>query len=438
MKKFWFAFAALAVLFYPYALFAGERLADDVLAKKREGTYPVGLPLVNYTSDTGFGFGARAYLYMNGSRDDKNFAYEPYGTQIFAQFYMTTKNYHYHELNLDAYNIFSTNLRLMSSLYFEADQNAPYYGIGKAASKRKLTDPYTGRQYSRMSSYTEHFLKAGSRENYKYNKYRYTTPTFKSDVQGEISKYFKWIAGFKVSYWDIKSWQGRTFTLNGNKHTSGQTLFDVERPKGAEGGLYNTLKVGVSFSSLDFAPDPRRGWYVDYNFETSQKWIGSEAAFYRSTFGVRYYLTFWEPLTFALRLAYTMAQGDIPLYEMNRFAFSASRPAGLGGSRTLRGYAGSRFVAPTMSLANLEARFRFLEITPWRERFEFKLVLFADAGNCYSSGAGLFAEPNFGGYKYCGGAGLLIAWNQATIVHFYWGFSPEDNSISIDFGHAID
>jgi len=74
------------------------KLSDEDVAKKKEGWYPTGLPLLNYDSDNGFGYGVRAYLYNNGTRDEEYFAYAPYKMQLYAQFYQTTNGYQYHEV----------------------------------------------------------------------------------------------------------------------------------------------------------------------------------------------------------------------------------------------------------------------------------------------------------------------------------------------------
>jgi len=90
------------------------KLSDEDLAKKKEGWYPTGLPLVNYDSDNGFGYGVRVYMYNNGSRDEENFAYAPYKMQLYGQFYQTTNGYQYHEVNLDMPYIMGTKFRIIT------------------------------------------------------------------------------------------------------------------------------------------------------------------------------------------------------------------------------------------------------------------------------------------------------------------------------------
>ncbi len=73
MKKTVVCFIVLC-LFFALQNAMAARLSDEDLSKKIEGWYPTGLPLVNYDSDNGFGYGVRVYLYNNGTRDDEYFA----------------------------------------------------------------------------------------------------------------------------------------------------------------------------------------------------------------------------------------------------------------------------------------------------------------------------------------------------------------------------
>ena len=421
-------------------LFAAARLSDDVIEKKKEGWYITGLPLVNYNSDNGLGYGVRVYYYQNGQRDGGFFQYQPYSAQLYGQFFMTTNGFNYHELNLDCYNVFGTDIRLKSAFVLDINKNANYFGVGQKTTQQKLTNPLTGETYDTMNGYADDFLEkpvAGEYTNYKYNKYQYIDPNYWADLYGDITEEIHWIAGFRIAYWDIKSWQGRKFEFEGETSKSGETLLDIERPLGYSGGFYNTVRIGIVWDNQDYAPDPRRGFNIDYNFETCQKFLGSESTYYRSTLGARYHWTPVRPLTFAFRLGYTSAQQDVPFFDMAWFSFPYKRQAALGGNRSLRGYPLNRFVARTMTLANVELRYSFAEITPWGQRFEFKAVVFYDAGNAYDKPFRPFYEPRFEDYKHCGGAGLVIAWNQATIIHCYYGMSPETSAISIDFSHAI-
>jgi hypothetical protein len=61
------------------------------------------------------------------------------------------------------------------------------------------------------------------------------------------------------------------------------------------------------------------------------------------------------------------------------------------------------------------------------------LAPFFDTGRVWDR----VAEISLNDWKYSGGAGLRISWNQATILMCDVGFSPEDWGIYFNFGHIF-
>ena len=438
MKKFLFFFLSAVFLFSVAVENAGAaKLSEEKLAKKKEGYYVTGLPLINYTSDDGLGYGARVYLYNNGNKGDEYYDETPYFMALYAQFYMTTTGKMYHELNLDNYNVLGTKYRVKAFFAYDYDQNANFFGVGSITTERKLFDS-SFNTYDTYADYFDEFLDAGNKENYKYNKYQIAKPTFNLDFFGPIANNINFILGVQVMYADIKTWQGKDFKIKGDEYTQlNPTLFDILDPTGADGGWTNNFRVGIAYDTRDFEPDPTKGTNIDYSFVISPKAMGSEEYYNRSTVGARYWLTPVKDLTFVGRVAYTNAFGDIPFYEAPYFWFPFKRQHGLGANRTLRGYKKYRFVGETMTCANAEARFKFWEVAGGGQRFVFKVAVYGDIGNAYDDWDEPFSDPRWDDYKYSYGAALVIAWNQATIVHFAYSMSPEDSAISIDFDHAI-
>lgn len=417
---------------------SNAKLSEETLKDKKTGWYITGLPLINYASDDGTGYGARLYFYYNGKNGDKYFDESPYFLQVYAQFYTTTKGFSYHELNFDKYNIFGTKYRIKSAFVYERRINANFYGIGSNITKNNLID-INGNEYSTYDDY-ESFLKSSNYEYFKYNKYEYKKPAYWLDFFGDITGPFKFLAGFEIKYADIVSWQNKRFEdEKGNDHVSETTLLDLSKDsiKGYNGGWTNSVRLGAAFDTLDYAPDPGKGFYVDYSFKASHEFTGSDYNYYRSTIGARSYITVFRHLVIAMRAGYTDTSGGTPFYEMQYFDFLFDSQQGLGGYRTLRGYPLNRFVGETMTLGNIELRFKFAEITPFRQRFAFKLIAFADTGNVYDKAFEPFTYPGFGNYRYSYGGGLVVAWNLATIIHAYYGISPETTSVSINFNHSI-
>jgi hypothetical protein len=435
-------FFAIAVLFIIIAgSISNAKLNDERSAEKLEGNYITGLPLVNFSSDDGLGYGLRFYFYENGGKSDADFDYVPYNVQIFCQYFRTTEGFQYHELNIDYFNIFNTGIRAKTSLAYEERLNANFYGIGANSANRKLTDAY-GNKYDSYKEYESGFLKASNYSGYKFNKYTITSPEYFMDFYRDFLEYFKLLFGIQFRYVDINPWDGRKFNIgirDTDSYSQTQpTLLTILHPEGYSGGWTNFMRIGIAYDTRDFEPDPHEGVYLDYVFDISNKVLGSEYNFNRSTAGARLYFSLSKSLVIAGRAAYTDANGNIPFYEMDTFSFFYNRYNGLGGYRTLRGYQRDRFVGPTMTMGNIEIRYNFAKLVPFGQQFNIKAVGFVDTGSVYDKAKDPITDPEFDNYKLGYGGGFAIAWNMSTIIHFYYGFSREDSSISINFNHSLD
>jgi hypothetical protein len=430
------------LLFLPASLFAAQ-LDDDTLSKKQEGYYVTGLPLINYTSDDGFGYGARVYLYNNGAKDVQYFNASPYFMQLYAQAYFTTNGVQYHELNLDMPYLFGSKFRLKTAFAFDKNINNTYFGTGADTAKGGLTDPYSGTHFKTYKSYYNNFLYPrntnSDRDHLKWNNYSIFKPTYYAYLFRDITDNFKVMAGGEFKYVFIGTWDNEFF--GDQRQSMTKLTYDNQTRAGGvpgfDGGWSNFVRLGISYDTRDFEPDPKNGYYVDYCFEGSTIAVGSEYEYVKNNLQGMYFYNIIDGLVVGARLAYTTATKDIPFYEMGYFGFSLTRREGLGSNRTLHGFKKNRFVGRTMTLANIELRWQFWEVTGWGQRFGFKVVGFYDTGNAYNGAGDPIAEPRFGDYHHSGGGGLVIAWNLSTIIHFYWGVSKEDNSVSVDFDHTF-
>ena len=303
-----------------------------------------------------------------------------------------------------------------------------------------IITPYSAKPF--LVTPAEPVVYSDNYQKYKYNNYTITAPKASIDIYRNLGDYFKFLLGFQARWIDIDPWDNRDFEIGlmgGDSYTHvGTTLLTETNPTGIDGGWTNFARIGVALDTRDFEPDPNNGFYVDYAFEISDGVLGSEYDYVRSTTGLRAYVTPIRNLTFAFRAAYTDSSGDVPFYEKGYFAFLLNRYSGLGGYRTLRGYMEDRFIANTMTMGNAEFRLRFWEVTPWGQRFAFKLIGFYDVGNAYDNAKDPFDEPRWGDYKSAYGGGLVIAWNMNTIIHLYYGVSAEETALSINFMHSLE
>ena len=89
----------------------------------RTGWGVQGLPLINYNSDEGLGYGARLLLVDSGDGTQR-----PYRHALLAQFFQTTVGVAIHRLSLDAPRLFDSPWRLVLDVALLNDRFSPYYG----------------------------------------------------------------------------------------------------------------------------------------------------------------------------------------------------------------------------------------------------------------------------------------------------------------------
>ncbi len=162
-----------------------DRLTPADLARKNEGGYFTGLPLFAFSTDIGFGFGARAYYYWNGTRDDARFATTPYLHRVFLQAFVSTRGIQYHWLDYDAPRIADSPYRLRGQLVFGRNINSNYFGHGNAALA-PLTFPGAG-TFESFTDYTRAQQQvAGGQTFSKYDQFDLQKPL----VIGSVERLF--------------------------------------------------------------------------------------------------------------------------------------------------------------------------------------------------------------------------------------------------------
>jgi outer membrane protein assembly factor BamA len=423
----------------PAYMAAKKPISDRDFEDKKEGRYFTGLPLANSDPDTGFGFGARAYLFDNGEKCDALFRYTPYRMRTYAQLFATTTAYQYHTLDLDMPYVDREPIRIRASLVYERNTAANYFGIGPHSLDR-LAFPGAQRSYAALSDYTD-ALRDKRTDGTAFTRYDqyilerpFATATVQRDYFGGVVRA---LVGFTAEYVNVSQWTGRTVESSDGDAKQAPTRLQADcdsgKVKGCEGGFIDALKLGIAFDTRDYEPDPTSGVFIDLTTELSGRPIGSRYDWARVTFSPRAYFSPVRKLTFAGRIVESIVTADAPFYEMNQLSFSDSNRSGLGGLRTIRGYKQDRFVGRAMTLANLEARWKFWETDLKRQHFAFMLVPFVDVGRVFDA----WDDFEFARFRNGQGAGIRIAWNQATIIVADFGVSREGSSLYINFDHPF-
>lgn len=410
-------------------LYDKPTLTAEQIADKKEGMYVTGLPLVNYDADKGYGYGARVYLYDNGERESELFELTPYNHKLYAQFFQTTNGWSYHMVHYDAPYIGNSLFRLTGEIVYEKNTQANYFGT-TSDSLNNLTDTL-GNSYTTAQEQQDALDAQNSRY---YNRYHLVKPKTEVNLARDFfGGLVRLSVGVNLERASVTDYNNTIVLDKYNAHN--KLAEDKESLIGYEGGWNNALKLAAVYDSRDFAPNPKNGSIHDFTLNLYGKFIGSDFQHQRYTFSSRNFFTpeRADYFTLAVRGIYSVQHGDTPFFDQNVLSFADEYTTGLGGYRTLRGYAQDRFVADVKALANIETRFNFYETAAMGQSFEFMAVPFVDAGKVFDK----VSDTDLSGYKYTYGAGLRIAWNQATIIMIDYGQSVEDSGLYINFGHIF-
>jgi len=436
-----------AVLLLVCATAAADPLSPADLAKKNDGGYFTGLPLVAYSTDMGLGAGARVYYYWDGHRDDARFAETPYLVRMFLQAFASTRGLQFHWFDLDAPKIADSPYRIRTQLIYERNINQNYFGLG-SRSLRPLAFPGSGKTYGKYSDYVGDQAKIDPTGTTweKYDQYDFQRPFMIASIERLfLHDRLRVLGGFGVAYNVIRQYTGKTVDAvdaTGKDTTApeGQTRLDADCAAGlvvgCKGGRENYLRLGISYDTRDFEPDPNRGVFLDAALDAGTFLLGSEYDYVRAMATARGY---WSPapesvdLVLAGRGVFEWQSSGTPFFSMDTFPFTDDPRAGLGGHRTLRGFRQDRFVGPVYTLLNAEARWTWGHACIWRQKLAFILVPFFDIGRPYDS----LGDLTWRDWRSSYGGAFRVSWNLATIVTVDYGRSSEDTGFYVNFNHMF-
>jgi hypothetical protein len=424
-----------------------DRLSPEDLARKNEGGYITGLPLFSYSTDIGFGGGARAYYYWNGTRDDARFTQTPYLHRIFLQGFASTRGIQFHWLDYDAPRIFSSPYRIRSQLIFGRNINSNYFGHGNAALAPLAFPGAPGRTFDSYADYAAAQQQiTGGAAYTKYDQFDLIRPIFVASVERLVlGDRVRLLAGYGFAYASIRDYTGKQVDAiddsgTATEATSAPTRLredcDAGRLIGCGGGREGFLRLGISYDTRDFEPDPNRGVFADLALDAATAALGSEYGYARLLGAVRGY---WSPipahadLVLAARALLQLQTSGTPFFSLDSLPFTEDFRNGLGGHRTMRGFRQDRFVGRTMAAATAEVRWTFTRFKLARQKLALIAVPFVDLGRSFDDAG----ELTLSGWRACYGGALRISWNLATIITVDYGRSAEDSGLYINFGHIF-
>ena len=402
--------------------------------RKNEGGYVTGLPLVNYDSNFGFGGGARAYYFWNGTRADPRFAYTPYLDRVFIQAFATTGGLQFHWLDYDVPSISGTPFRFRSQLIFVRNTDEHYYGVG-SRSLDPLSFPGSAQTFTRYADYQKALdgVTPQGTTWHRYDQYLLARPLWLASIERTLFHgLIRPMIGVGFNYYAITRYGGGA---------DASTRLDEDcappaRIVGCAGGWDNFLRAGLSFDTRDFEPDPKRGVFADLALDHGTRLLGSRYTWTRGMLAARGYvrvLPWSDNLVLAARATFQLQSTTTPFFGMKLIPYIEDPRDGLGGLRTMRGYKQDRFVGPVMLLGNVELRWTFVRFVWWRQKIGLIAVPFFDVGTVADRLSGVRRN----GWRPDTGGALRISWNLATIVTLEYGRSSEDEGVFANFNHTF-
>jgi len=211
---------------------------------------------------------------------------------------------------------------------------------------------------------------------------------------------------------------------------------------GSDGGHTLPLTLSLIYNSRLDVTRPTQGWSLIAEVEHVNRSWGSDFEFTRLSVDASYLLpllTRRQLLAFRLGGVHMLGDlDDIPFYELTD----------LGGSDSLRGFFGERFLGKSRLLGTVEYRLKLLDFQffdLWQVRIDG--VGFVEAGRVFLKddeiGDQFIVDDQFitrlsDNFQYSYGGGLRIALGQAILARLDVGFSDEESAlVYITFGHTF-
>jgi outer membrane protein assembly factor BamA len=410
-----------------------------MLKDKREGRYFTGIPIIGSDPDNGVALGAQVQWYDNGAKDAPLFYYAPYRTRIAATADFTTKGTQQYYVEYDQPYVADSPWRLRGYGGYLRYKYEDYFGIG-TATLGKLSFPGTpGVTYSNADDYFNALQDNRNGDTWAYyNYYDRQQVLFTADVERDfLGGLLRPLLGIQVSYVNARDYTGTEYKGAVNQETKLFTDYQNGLIRGFGGGWANLLRLGLTYDTRDYEPDPTSGVLAQVLAEGAMRWLGASSYYgHVNVTGQGYYSLFpdWTRLVLAANLVYSNHFGAVPFYAFPSMAAPGNyTKEGLGGWQTLRGFRANRFVGPVQIQGNLELRWTFADFTIWDQNIRPMFVPFVDVGRVFDK-SGQFSLHDL---QVTGGPAFRLAWNLATIISFDLGFSREGVGFYLEIGHQF-
>lgn len=410
-----------------------------ILKDKREGTYVTGIPVIGSDPESGVALGANIQWFDNGSKDSPFFYYAPYRKRLSATVDLSTGGHQEYILEYDQPYVADTPWRVRAYGAYQADKFADYFGIGESTLGRLSFPGTPGRTYRRTSDYFDALEENRNGQTWaRYNYYDRRQVVLVANLERDsLGGLLRPLFGVQISHVDIRDYTGAGV----NGATQQETLLRQDyrngRIRGFDGGWLNFARLGLTYDSRDYEPDPSSGILGQVLLEGTSRWLGANSDYGHVTVGFQGYHALFPDVTrlvLAGNAVYSAHFGRPPFFALPSLAVPNDEgKQGLGGWSTLRGYYANRFVGKVEMHGSLELRWSLRDFDILHQHLKVMLVPFVDAGRAFDT-VGRFSLQD---WKVSGGLGVRLVWNLATIITFDFGLSRESSLFYLELGHQF-
>lgn len=353
--------------------------------QKEHGADAIAVPLVSYSSDYGFTFGAVAGAYFYGP------GYRPYRHAVAVQGFVSTRGVQNHFLRYDGPRMVGP-LRLEARLEYRREILSPFFGLGN----RSAPDF------------------DGNTSDERYN-YRRLSPSVWLRLRGR-----PW--GDQHPLGTHLGYQWRTTRVTAY---DGSVLSTV-KPLGYRGGSSGQLQAGLYWETRDNESNPSKGGLEEIAVRVAGRPTGSRYPHAGLTLGTRRFFPLSHRLVLAQRVVADFLVGDVPFFEWNTTGGITSAE-GVGGQSSVRGVERNRFSGQYKLLSNSELRYLGFPVRLIRWEVQLGAVAFLDLGRVWHP-----TVDDGPWYAWHTGTGLGLRLSRgAAVVRMDTAVSPETGRLGL-------
>ncbi|MEC8192984.1 MAG: BamA/TamA family outer membrane protein [Myxococcota bacterium] len=346
--------------------FAAEQPSTTAAAETRTVQTAI-VPLVNFTTDRGLGYGGYGAVFYMGPDGPGD---APYRMQLGTQWYRTTGGYQDHKLVLDLPTLADGLVRAELHLGWERWDDAHYFGQGNRLPRLRPSE-------------TPH----------RFYAFGIDSVRSAATVQVNVGGNWSIAVGHLARTATIAVYPG--------------SLLDGERPVGLEGGLLSQGSVGVVHDSRDHEAAPTSGGWSEISLRVAGTALGSRWAMWGGNLTDRRYWSLGSPrVVLASRQAVDVQRGDVPFFH--QIVMGGSRWVDIGGPLAMRGLPIGRYRGEWTIYADAELRWEASGFQIGRGHYRLFFVPFVSGARIVEPGEGDNAFRPHGGM----GLGTRLLFND--------------------------